>query len=365
MSRRFELVAPLLPDAEELREDIAAMLESKWLSNNGAFVRRLEGRIAEATGFHHAVTTANGTLGLMVAIRALGWRGEVILPSFTFAATAHAVSWAGCTPVLADIDKATFTLDPGSVARLLGKNTAGILPVDIFGVPAPLAELADVAGSVPILSDSAHAFGVEITEPDLARAHVYSLHATKTAVAGEGGAVATDDPELAERARRLANFGFDGAADSDAIGLNAKMPELSAILAFHQLKRLDAMLSGQRRWDAAYRECLSDVEGLAFQKLPQGGNRQFVPILIDPAAFGRSRDEVRSGLAEHSIVSRPYFQPPVHRLSCYAGKLRCDDLSRTEELASRILCLPVHPGEPVAKAREIAGLVRSLRAPSR
>jgi len=360
VSSRFELVAPLLPDLEEMREDIEAMLESKWLSNNGAFVRRLEGRIAEATGFGHAVTTANGTLGLMVAIRALGWKGEVIVPSFTFAATAHAVCWAGCTPVLADIDAATFTIDPGSVARLLGKNTAGIIPVDIFGVPAPLTELADAAGSsVPILCDSAHAFGVETGTPDIARAQVYSLHATKTAVAGEGGAIATNDQELAARARRLANFGFNGDADSDAIGLNAKMPELSAIFAFHQLKRLDAMLSGQRRWDAAYRECLAGVEGIAFQKLPQGCNRQFVPIVIDPAAFGRSRDDVRAALAENSIVSRPYFWPPIHRLACYAGKLRCDDLSRTEELASRVLCLPVHPGEPVAMATEIGGLIRS------
>ena len=356
MSSRFELVAPLLPDLEELREDIEAMLESKWLSNNGAFVRRLEGRIAEATGFGHAVTTANGTLGLMVAIRALGWKGEVILPSFTFAATAHAVSWAGCTPVLADVDAASFTIDPGSVARLLGPDTAGILPVDIFGVPAPLEKLAEVAGSVPILCDSAHAFGAEIAERNIARAHVYSLHATKTAVAGEGGAIATNDQQLAARARRLANFGFD----SDAVGLNAKMPELSAILAFHQLKRLDAMLSGQRRWDAAYRECLADVEGISFQKLHQGCNRQFIPIVIDPTAFGRSRDDLRAALSGHSIVSRPYFWPPIHRLACYAGKLRRDDLSRTEQLASRVLCLPVHPGEPAELAGDIAGLIRSL-----
>jgi dTDP-4-amino-4,6-dideoxyglucose len=358
----MELVAPLLPELEEMRADIEAMLTSRWLTNRGVFVRRLEERVAKATGFAHAVSVANGTLGLMTAIRTLGWSGEVILPSFTFPATAHAVCWAGCEPVLADVVEDTFTLDPESVARLVGERTAGVLPVDIFGVPAPLEELSSVAGGAPLLCDAAHAFGVPVRERGVARAHVYSLHATKAVVAGEGGIIATDDLDLAERARRIANFGFEPGADCSGIGLNAKMPELSAILAFHQLDLLDEVLTGHRCWDAAYREALVDVPGLGFQRLPDEAScsRQFVPILVDPARFGRSADEVHAALLEDGIATRRYFAPAIHQLSCYAGRLRCDDLSRTEALTRRVLCLPVHPGRPASVASGIAERIRGM-----
>jgi len=361
--RRVELVAPMLPEARELLPDLEAALKSKRLSNNGKFVRRLERRMREVLAAPHVVATASCTLGLVVAMRALGWRGEVIAPSFSFAATAHAIVWAGCTPVLADIDPKTFLLDPASVERLCGPQTAGVLAMDVFGLPSDVEELEAAAGMVPVLFDAAHSLGSVRPGRRAPRAAVYSLHATKTFVAGEGGLFATTDAELAQRFRRLINFGFvsDGY-DCDEVGINAKLPELSAILAYHQVDFLKRILQGREQWNATYRAVLADVPGLRFQELPadRSSNYQYTALVVDERAFGRSRDALVAALLAHNVVAKPYFSPPIHQMSCYAGKLRCDDLRHTEALAAATLCLPIHPEEPLSTAERIAELVRSL-----
>ncbi len=360
--KRFELVAPILPDAETLLPDIRAALESRWLTE-GQFVRRLELRMAEVLGDPHIVAVASGTAGLMVALRALGWLGQVITPAFNFAGTVHAIAWNGCEPVLGEVDRETFALDPESAARLLGPRTAGIVAVDPFGLPADLDALAEAAGDTPILVDAAHSLGSRSSFGARPRFRVFSLHPTKTIVAGEGGLLATDDADLSDRARRLKNFGFGRGQDAEGIGLNAKLPELSAILAFHQVELLERTIAGRRAWDQTYRRVLADVPGIGFQRIPGGveANCQYTPVVIDSEVYGRSRDEVAAALLERNVATRPYFSPPVHRMAAYAGRLRTDDLRWTEELSSSVLCLPVHPGEPPAAAEEISAMIRSLR----
>jgi dTDP-4-amino-4,6-dideoxygalactose transaminase len=357
----FELVSPLLPEVDRLLPDLREALASKWLTHDGPFVRRLELAMSEVLDAVHVAAVASGTAGLMVGIRALGWRGEVIIPSFGFAGTAHAITWAGCTPVLADVDRETFTLDPASVERMATPATVGLLPVDAFGVRANLEALRRAGGDRPQLVDAAHALG---TRPSgRPTAAVYSLHPTKTIVAGEGGLVATGDGGLADRVRRLRNFGFAEGQNAFDIGLNAKLPELSAILAYHQIELLPETIAGRERWDSAYREVLAGVPGLRFQTLPRGGgvNYQYTPIVVDARQFGRTRDQVADELRHRNVVTRPYFSPPIHLMDAYRGKLRTDDLRWTEELSQSVLCLPVHPGEAPELAGDIAGLISSLR----
>jgi dTDP-4-amino-4,6-dideoxy-D-glucose transaminase len=359
----YELVSPLLPDAQTLFPDVRAALASKRLTHGGPFVLRLQRRLEEVLDVPHVVATSSATVGLMVAIRALGWRGEVITPSFNFAGTVHAIAWAGGTPVLGEVDRDSFTLDPSSVERLLGPRTSAILPVDTYGVPADLDALAEVAGDVPILVDAAHSLGSEFVARAHPRARVFSMHPTKTLVAGEGGLVATSDRDLAQRVSSLSNFGFGNDQDAFDVGLNAKLPELSAILAYHQIDLLPRTIEGRRAWDHAYREVLQAVPGITFQSQPEGikTNRQYTSIIIDEPSFGRSRDQVASELRRRNIVTRPYFSPPVHNMTVYRSRLRSDDLRWTERLSGSVLCLPVHPGETPDRAVEIADLIRSLR----
>lgn len=360
----FELVSPLLPEPERLIPDIREALESKWLTHDGPFVRRLELAMTEFLDAPHVVAVSSATAGLMVAVRALGWRGEVITPAFGFAGTAHALTWAGCRPVLAEVNRTTFTMDPTSVERLAGPDTAGVLPVDVYGVPANLDSLRMAAPDASFVVDAAHSIGSEVVARTEPAVRVYSLHPTKTLVAGEGGLLATSDGALAERMRRLANFGFDQDQDADSIGLNAKLPELSAILAYHQIELLPRTIAGRSAWDRAYREALTVVPGISFQEHPSGArsNYQYTPVVIDRESFGRSRDYVAAELRRRGIVTRPYFWPPIHRMRAYAGRLRTDNLAWTERLSASVLCLPVHPGEPPAAASEIGELIRSLRS---
>jgi dTDP-4-amino-4,6-dideoxygalactose transaminase len=312
--KRYELVAPLLPEAEILLPDIRTALDAKWLTE-GQFVRRLELRMTEVLGMRHVVAVASATAGLMVTIRALGWRGEVITPSFGFAGTAHAIVWSGCRPVLGEVDRDRFALAPDSVACLVGPRTAGVLVVDPFGVPADLDALAEAAGDAPILVDAAHALGSRSSYQAAPQARVFSLHPTKTIVAGEGGLVATDDAELAQHVGRLKNFGFTDGQETEDVGLNAKLPELSAILAYHQIELLDRTIEGRRAWDSAYRRVLEEVPGIGFQRIPEGiaTNYQYSPALIDPTAFGRSRDGVAEELLRRNVVTRRISLPPSTR----------------------------------------------------
>jgi dTDP-4-amino-4,6-dideoxy-D-glucose transaminase len=358
----YELVSPLLPDAETLFPDVREALASKWLTHDGPFVRRLELAMSDVLNAPHVVAVSNGTAGLMVAIRAMGWRGEVITPAFGFAGTAHALTWAGCTPVLAEVRRDTLTVDPASVERLVGPATIGILPVDAFGMPADLDALRRAGPDLPILVDAAHALGSTAQSPTRPVARVYSLHPTKTLVAGEGGLLATTNRALADRLRRLRNFGFGEDQNAFDVGLNAKLPELSAVLAYHQIGWIERTIEGRKAWDAAYRESLEGVPGIRFQVIPASvtANYQYTPVLIDAREFGRTRDEVAGELHRRNIVTRAYFWPPIHVMDPYRS-LRTDDLRWTERLSASVLCLPVHPAESPAIASEIGELIRSLR----
>ena len=360
----YELVSPLLPDAQTLFPDIREALASKWLTHDGPFVRRLELAMSEVLNTPHVVAVSSGTAGLMVALRALGWRGEVITPSFGFAGTVHALSWAGCTPVLAEVDRETFTIDPMSVERLVGPATVGILPVDAFGVPADLDTLRRAGRGLPILVDAAHALGSQTRGSTDPAARTYSLHPTKTLVAGEGGLLTTTQGVLADRLRRLRNFGFGTDQNAFDVGLNAKLPEFSAVLAYHQIELLGNTIAGRGAWDHAYRDSLDGVPGIRFQHLPASveTNYQYTPIVIDVGAFGRTRDEVGAELYRRNIVTRAYFSPPIHLMDPYRWSLRTDDLRWTERLSTSVLCLPVHPAESPSIASKIGELIRSLRS---
>lgn len=360
-TERIELIDPLLPDPEAVMADVRTVFENKWFSNYGPFVRRLEKEVAEAEEASHAVAVASGTIGLVVALRALERKGEVIIPAFTFPATAHAVVSAGLEPVIADVTADTFTLDPASVARLVGPQTAAVMPVTCFGVPADLDAIAGAAPGVPIVVDDAQGWGSRRPAATTPAATVLSLHATKTVMAGEGGMVLTHDAALAHQMRRMVNFGFVPGGDCDVIGLNAKMPELSAVLGCHSIPLGERTMAARTAWADRYREAFADTRGMSFQTIPEDvrWNGQAFSILVDPEAFGRTRDDIRLALEAQNIVTRRYFHPAVHQLECYAGKLRADDLPVTERLSAQVLCLPSRAASPVEQAGEIAALVNA------
>src|SRR5215472_1055421 len=258
---------PNIGDWGGLFRRICEVLNRKWISNDGPLVREFERRVAEATGVEHCVATCNATLALEIAVRASGMTGEVIVPSFTFVATAHALQWQGLTPVFCDIDMQDKTIDPERVKRLITPRTTGIIGVHLWGHSCKIAALQEIAErrGLTLIFDAAQAFGCTHKGQPIGgfgRAEIFSFHATKIIQSGEGGAIVTNDAALASRVRRMRNLGFAGYDNVVEVGINAKMNELSAAMGLTSLDSMDHFVSANRRNYEAYRESLRDFSEL-------------------------------------------------------------------------------------------------------
>lgn len=352
---RPEGIAPPLgekTDGAATVAEMAAILASCQLTN-GARVRAFEEAAAAYLGVSHCVAVASCTSGLVLTLRALresfGARDEVILPSFTFHATAHAVVWNGLRPVFADCEPDTFCLSPEAVRARLTPRTAAILAVHLYGHPADVEALDDIAGQhgVPLLFDAAHAFGSAWHGNKIGRfgtAEVFSFSPTKLLVAGEGGLVTTRDAQLAARLRAGRNYGDAGNYDPELTGLNARMSEFHAALALGGLEGLDARLLRRNAVRRRYEQQLRAVPGVAFQQIRSGCSStcKDFSLLVDPAAFGASRDWLHEALLAENIEVKRYFWPPVHRQKLYRPLWDRNPLPITDSVSDRVLSLPIY-----------------------
>jgi dTDP-4-amino-4,6-dideoxygalactose transaminase len=351
---RFQ--APQLPPADAVSAYFALAETKRWYSNRGPCHELLVERLEEHLGGGlRCVPVNNATLGLLVGLRALAGesdathRREVLMPSFTFAAAMSAVRWAGFEPVLLDVEPDGWHLDPDALAITLqqrGDRVAAVLAASTFGTPpAPETtaawESASRAAGVPLLVDSAAGFGATGRDGRALGGQgdieVFSFHATKPFAIGEGGLLTTADPELAARAMRLANFGFEDGVVRGDVGLNAKLPEWSAATALAVLDGYDGVLAARRERAEAL---LARVTPLGFrrQALSAGAAWQFVPVLAPSAA---ARDAVLARARVDGIEIRTYFDVPLHHMPAFAAAPRVGDLAVTEDLAARTLSLPM------------------------
>jgi dTDP-4-amino-4,6-dideoxygalactose transaminase len=367
---RFQ--APQIPPAREIEKYFKLAEEARWYSNRGPchdlLVQRLERYLGPGV---HCVPVANATLGLMVAIRALVGsrppRREVLMPSFTFAATADAVVWAGLEPVFVDVDPDCWHLDPAALESALSARAGSVglvFAASTFGMPPPVAQreawerVAAEAG-VPLLVDSAAGFGaVNENDERLGRqgdVEIFSFHATKPFAIGEGGLVTTSDVELARRVGRMTNFGFEAGVVHDDIGLNAKLAEWPAATALTVLDGFEEVLTARR---ATAAEMLSAAEphGFVRQGHAPGAAWQFVSVL---APSPDVRDAVLDASRNANIEVRSYFNVPLHRMPAFASAPVVGELRVTDDLATRVLSLPM-ANDLAAEASD--AIVESLAA---
>lgn len=361
---------PNVGDRGRLLERIEGALDRLWLTNNGPLVREFESEVAEVSGVRHCVATCNATNGLQIAARAAGVRpgDEVIMPSFTWVATAHAMEWIGAVPVFCDIDPETGTADPRLVEELITERTRAVLAVHVFGRPCDVEGLSKVASrhGLPLLFDAAHAFantrgGVPIGGSG--SAEVFSFHATKFVNTFEGGAVVTNDDDLAETARGMVQQGLDHERRVTGPGTVARMSEISAAMGLTSLEILDRLFEVNTRNHAFYAEGLEGVPGVTLRGGEPGErhNHQYVVAEIDPVAAGVHRDEVHDALHKHNVLSRRYFYPVCHQMEPYRsglGRHVRQSLAHTEALTQRVLALPT--GLAVGE-EEIAGVCSLIR----
>jgi dTDP-4-amino-4,6-dideoxygalactose transaminase len=286
---------------------------------------------------------------LLLVLKALDLSGEVILPSFTFHATAHAVVWNGLTPMFADCDAKTFCVAPEAVRAQVSSRTAAILVVHLFGNPAAIEELEEIAAGlrIPLVFDAAHAFGSSSQGKRVGgfgTAEVFSFSPTKLVVAGEGGLVATRDARLAEKLRAARNYGDAGNYNPEVLGVNARMSEINAAMALHGLVGLDARIERRNEIRLRYERKLLDVAGLRFQEVSESSRSTFkdFSMIVDEKKFGHSRDWLVELLHRENIGARRYFSPPVHRQKLYSAMWDGRALPVTDSVSDGVVSLPIY-----------------------
>ncbi len=356
---------PNIADRQAFLERVEQILDGQWLTNNGPFVRLLESRIAEYLGVRHCVAVCNGTIALEIAIRALGLRGEVIVPSWTFIATPHALAWQDITPVFADVDPRTHNLEPDAVRRMITPRTTGIIGVHLWGRAAPVVELQQIAGEfgLELLFDAAHAFGSTLGGRRIGgfgACEVFSFHATKSFNTMEGGAVLTNDDELADKIRLMRNFGFSGYDNVVHPGTNGKMTEVCAAMGLTNLDRIDDVFVANRRTYDCYRSVLGRIPGVRLYEYPaeEFNSHHYVVIEIDSPRPG-VRDQVVDALQAENVLARRYFWPGCHRMEPYrslhphAGLV----LPATRSIADKIVVLPAGAGVTIDHIQLISDVI--------
>jgi dTDP-4-amino-4,6-dideoxygalactose transaminase len=358
---------PSVPDEAAVLGRLKTILASGVLTN-GPFVRELEDRAVEYLGVRHCVAVSSCTAGLMLVLLAADVSGDVVLPSFTFAATAHAAAWNQLRPVFTDVDPDTLTLSPEAAARAIGVRTSVILATHTFGTPCDVEELSSLAGStgVKLVFDAAHAFGSRRAGTPVGGfgdAEVFSLSPTKVLVASEGGLISTNNDLLAERCRIGRDYANPGDYDCLFVGLNARMSEIHAAFALASLEDLEERIDRRNELAAMYKEALADVPGIGFPAVGESDRSTFkdFTILVDPSEFGIGAAELAAALTAEGIQTKRYYAPPVHTMQAYrsfGGKN--GSLPVTEAVTSRVLTLPLWSSMEGPELRGVAESVRRI-----
>lgn len=348
-TEKLHVGRPNIGNRDRLLKRINDLLDRKWLSNNGPYVQELETGITDLLGVKHCIAMCNGTVALEIAIRATGLTGEVIVPSFTFIATAHALQWQEITPVFCDIDPQTHTLDPWRVEAMITPRTTGIIGVHLWGKPCDVEILTEIAEkhNLKLMFDASHAFSCSHQGQmigNFGKAEVFSFHATKFINSFEGGAITTNDDELAAKVRLMKNFGFKGYDNVSYIATNGKMNEVSAAMGLTSLESLDKFISANRCNYKQYQCELANIPGvyLFAHEETEKCNYQYIVLEIDESVTQISRDRLLKILQAENVIARRYFYPGCHRMEPYrsyfphAGLM----LGETEKLVKRVLLLP-------------------------
>jgi dTDP-4-amino-4,6-dideoxygalactose transaminase len=357
---------PNIGNRERLRERMDDLLDRRWLTNDGLYVKEFEERIAATIGVKHCIATCNATSGLEILLRAARVTGEVILPSFTFVATAHAVEWMGATPVFCDVTPDTHTLDPDKVEALITPRTAAVLGVHLWGQACQVDALSEITArrGIRLFFDAAHAFGCSNRGRMIGGfgdAEVFSFHATKFVNAFEGGAIVTNSDELAHRAQLMRNFGFVDYDRVESVGTNAKMTEASAAMGLTSIESLDEFIRVNRRNLKAYAAGISGVPGVALLSFDDQTqtNFQYVVLDVDEQVSGLSADSLAGLLRAENVLARRYFRPGCHRMEPYVSRNGAGrTLPVTESLSDRLLCLPTGTSVGTDEVHEICGVLR-------
>lgn len=335
------------PEWDEYVAGFKGIFDRDYFTNQGPLVQELELRLQDYLGVKHVICVVNATVGLIMALEALGLKGKVVVPSFTFIASVQAITWAGLTPVFCDVDPRTHSMTVEQIEKVIDPNVSAILPVNLWGGTCLPDVLEDYARkrNISILFDSAHSFGVEYQGESVGGwgdAEVFSFHATKVFSTGEGGCIATNNDLLAKKLRNIRSSYGAGEPIEVIKTSNGRMSEAQACIGLLNLQRIDSYIQNNKKIFAKYNEIISKIKGLKIVE-PSGvshSNYQYVNLVVDEGKFGLSRDALMAVLAAENVDARRYFYPGVHNSNQYLEISKLADLRNTELLNNTLIQLP-------------------------
>ncbi len=359
---------PLL--GEEEKRAVNSVIESGKLTDSsnegGKFVREFEGKVRKMLGAKHVLAVNSGTAALHSVLLGIGLKqgDEVVIPSFTFVASANVVLACGAKPVFVDT-KRDYNIDPSLFRKAITRRTKAVIPVHLYGYPADMDEIREVASahSVRVVEDAAESLGAEYKGRQtgtLSDAGCFSMYATKVATSGEGGAISTDNDVLAERVRLVRNHGMVHGYDSRHLGFNYRMPEISAAIASVQMDRLAGFLKARERNVSFLEGRVGSVVGAEFT---QNGSDRTHAYYLYTLFLRKNRNRVLKLLNGMGIGAAIYFKMPVHKTPLYTrlGYGR-KALKNTESASKHVISLPVHPKlGPDEMERVANGFLTSVR----
>jgi len=349
-----------LPNKEKYKRYIDRIYESGWLTNNGSLLKKLEQRLQTYLGVKHLILVANGSLALQLAYKALELKGEVITTPFSFIATTSTIAWEGLTPVFADINPDSFNIDPSKIEEQITDKTSAIVPVHVFGSPCDVDAIQSIADkhNLKVIYDAAHTFGIQYKDQSILNygdISTLSFHATKLFHTIEGGAVITNDDELAKKIRLLINFGITGPTSIESIGINAKMNEFEAAMGLCVLDEIEQVCQ-QRQviWQRYQKELAGLVQFQQFNE-HSNNNYAYAPVIFESE---QQLLKIEQALKEHDIMPRRYFYPSLESLDYLQTNQECK-ISR--DIANRVLCLPIYSELQKSEQLDVINIIRSIK----
>ena len=344
---KLYVTKPFVPPLEDLQPFLERIMESRMLTNGGRVHEEFEKALCDYLGVRHISLLSSGTLALTLALKSLNLKGEVITTPFTSVATVQAIYWCNLKPVFVDISQSDLNINLGSIERAITPDTSAILPVHVFGNPCNIDEIGKLAKryNLKVIYDAAHCFGVKYNGTSICNygdLSVLSFHATKVFNTIEGGAIICHDEKLKTHLNNLKNTGLDSHHMLDGYGLNAKMNELQSAFGLVQIRHMDRVIELRKNAVMLYRKLLNDIKGLSMLAERDGVrfNYAFLPVLINPAEFDATRDDVFAFLESKNIFPRKYFHPLVSDFKEFS-QYKKSYLPIAKQVSENILCLPL------------------------
>ena len=346
-------------DNEEKQEIIKVLDENALTSaarDGGKRVQEFESSLRSFLNVKHAIAVNTGTAALHAALLALDIKAddEVLLPSFTFVATANSVVASGAKPVFVDINTKDYTIDLHDLKRKISKKSKAILPVHLYGHPSDLCELNEIANqySLYIIEDACQSLGSIYKNKQtgtFGTMGCFSMYASKVMTSGEGGAIVTNDDKIADTLKMIRNHGMVEGYDTRILGLNYRLPELSAAIAKIQMKKLKTILNLRRQNSLLLSNLLETIISKYNIKIPEEDQIKKFNWYLYTLAFNNSdnitlRDYIKEKLIENGIGAAVYYDPPVHKTPFYQRFSMNNNLQNTNWSSKHVLSLPVHPG---------------------